>query len=103
MIDGPLKEYLTHRISLQDTNVSLSDLKRMRVLMERRILLENEHPFLLKLVKTFKDKKFVYFLTEYISGSELYDAIRDLGILTASQAQFYTVSMLLAIQSLHGR
>jgi cGMP-dependent protein kinase len=71
--------------------------------MERTILLENEHPFLLKLVKTFKDAKYLYFLTEFIGGGELYDAIRVLGILTSYQSKFYAGCILLALESLHLR
>jgi cGMP-dependent protein kinase len=73
------------------------------VLMERTVLLENEHPFLLKLVKTFKDDKYIYFLTEFIGGGELYDAIRVLGILTSYQTKFYAGCILLALESLHLR
>lgn len=142
-VDEALKEYLQNRIALQDTNISLNQLKWDEMLgigsfgmvwlvhheksvtkyalkclvkteceqqdqvetliRERSILLENEHPFLLKLVKTFRDRKYVYFLTEYVSGGELYDAIRKLGLLTSAQAQFYTVSLFLALQSLHQR
>lgn len=33
------------------------------------------------LVRTFRDKEFLYFLTELVTGGELYDAIRKLGLL----------------------
>lgn len=66
-------------------------------------MLENEHPFLLKLVRTFKDVNSVFFLTELVSGGELYETIRDLGILTKAQSQFYISSIILACQSLHDR
>jgi cGMP-dependent protein kinase len=37
---------------------------------------------IMKLVKTFKDQKRVYFLTEYIHGLDLFDAIREIGLLS---------------------
>ena len=35
---------------------------------EREILLILDHPFIMKLVKTFKDAKRVYFLMEFVHG-----------------------------------
>ena len=32
-------------------------------------------------MRTFRDKDFLYFLTELVTGGELYDAIRKLGLL----------------------
>eukprot|EP00435_Cladocopium_sp_Y103_P002399 s3079_g1.t1 len=43
----------------------------------------------------------VYFLTEFVTGGELFGAIRALGILNGSQARFYTGSLILALQALH--
>lgn len=71
--------------------------------LERAILLQIDHPFIVKLVKTLKDNKFVYFLMEYIKGKELFDVIRDIGLLTRYQTQFYGASMMLAVEYLHER
>ncbi len=71
--------------------------------MERRILLKIDHPFIMKLVKTLKDTKDIYFLTEYIRGKELWDVIRDIGLLNKYQTQFYGCSLLLAVEYLHSR
>ena len=40
---------------------------------------------------------------DYIKGKELYDVIRDIGILSKSQAQFYIASIILAVKYLHER
>ena len=71
--------------------------------LERSILLQIDHPFIVKLVKTLKDDRFIYFLMEYIQGKELFDTIRDIGLLTAVQTQFYGGSLLLAMEYLHNR
>jgi len=71
--------------------------------LEREILLENDHPFIVKVVKTFKDKSFLYFLTEYASGGELYTTIRQIGLLARQQAAFYIGCLVLALESLHDR
>merc|ERR1719460_3371075 len=48
---------------------------------ERRILMEIDHPFLLKIVKTFKTPSYLFMVTELVTGGDLYSAIRCLGIL----------------------
>eukprot|EP00931_Biecheleriopsis_adriatica_P026054 TRINITY_DN15880_c0_g1_i1.p1 TRINITY_DN15880_c0_g1~~TRINITY_DN15880_c0_g1_i1.p1 ORF type:complete len:1112 (-),score=180.28 TRINITY_DN15880_c0_g1_i1:492-3827(-) len=71
--------------------------------LEREILLELDHPFILKLVRTFKDTRYVYFLTEFVAGGELFSAIRCLGLLSHPQARFYTGSLILVLKALHDR
>jgi len=73
------------------------------LILERNILLRIDHPFIMKLVKTYKDDDRLYFLTEYIRGIELFDAIREIGLLNRYQAQFYTASMIMAMSYLHER
>jgi len=48
---------------------------------ERNILLAIDHPFLMSFHRTFRDEVNVYFLTEFIVGKDLFDAIRDIGLL----------------------
>ena len=71
--------------------------------LERSILLQIDHPFIVKLVKTMKDKNYVYFLMDYIKGKELFDVIRDIGLLNKFQTQFYGASIMLAVHYLHER
>ena len=40
-------------------------------LEERRVLLELDHPFIMKLVRTFKSKENIFFLTNFINGKGL--------------------------------
>ena len=40
-------------------------------LEERRVLLELDHPFIMKLVRTFKTKENIFFLTNFINGKGL--------------------------------
>jgi cGMP-dependent protein kinase len=71
--------------------------------LERSILVKIDHPFIVKLVKTMKDKNYIYFLMDYIKGRELFDVIRDIGLLNKFQTQFYGASIMLAVQYLHER
>jgi cGMP-dependent protein kinase len=71
--------------------------------MERKILLQIDHPFIMKLVKSLKDKEDIYFLMEFVRGKELWDVIRDIGLLNKYQTQFYGCSLFLVIDYLHIR
>ena len=71
--------------------------------LERGILLKIDHPFIVKLVKTLKDHKFIYFLMEFIKGKELFEVIRDIGLLNKLETQFYSGSLLLVIDYFYER
>jgi cGMP-dependent protein kinase len=71
--------------------------------LERSILLRIDHPFIVKLVKTLKDDSHIFFLMEYIKGKELFEIIREIGLLNIYQTQFYGASMMLAMEYLHGK
>ena len=71
--------------------------------LERSILLQIDHPFIVKLVKTLKDKDYIYYLMDYIKGKELFDVLIEIGIVTKFQTQFYIGSMMLAVKYLHER
>jgi len=58
-------------------------------------------PILMGYITKYEDENYNYFLTEFIRGAELFDVIREIGILTEDQARFYTASMILAIEYLH--
>lgn len=73
------------------------------LLMERNIQLKIDHPFIVKLVKTLKDRNFIYFLMEYVEGTDLFSAIREIGLLNSYQTQFYGASLLLSASYLHER
>jgi cGMP-dependent protein kinase len=57
----------------------------------------------LKLVKTFRDDKRIYFLTEFVKGMDLFDVLRDLGLLNSKDAMFYMACMTEIISHVHGR
>ena len=56
--------------------VSRNAAERQKILIkyfleERRVLLKLDHPFVMKLVRTFKNQENVFYLTEYINGKVL--------------------------------
>lgn len=71
--------------------------------MEKGVLLKIDHPFIVKLVKSLKNNKHLFYLMEYVRGKELWDVIREIGLLNKIQCQFYSASVMLAIDYLHSR
>ena len=69
--------------------------------LEKSVLLKVDHPFIMKMVKYLKNESYIFFITEYIRGKELFEVIREIGFLSKEQTQFYGASMLLAIDYLH--
>lgn len=51
--------------------------------------MNEQSPFCVNYIRSYKDENYVYFLMEYINGMELFDAIRVIGILTPDQTRFY--------------
>lgn len=90
-----LKTVLRSKISAYNVNENL--------IMERNVMLQISHPLIIKLVKTFKDPFRVYFLMEYIQGVELYDALKELNLLSNESSKFYIGSILLMLEYLHGK
>ena len=76
---------------------------RNHIELEKIILSKVDHPFIVKSVKYLEDNKNIYFLMEYIKGKELFEIIREIGLLNKEQTNFYIASMLIAINYLHTR
>ena len=51
--------------------------QQRNVFNEKEILFDCEHPFILKLYKTFQDEKNLYLLTDYITGGTLHSRMGD--------------------------
>jgi cGMP-dependent protein kinase len=72
------------------------------VVNEKKVLEELNFPFIMKLFKTFKDKKAVYFLTSFIRGMEMFDMIRQVDLLDNEETRFYIGTLILTLEYLHG-
>lgn len=71
------------------------------LILERRILLQLDHPMIVKLVKTFKDSHRVCFLMEYVKGQDLFDVLRSINILKEADSLFYSSCLALILEYLH--
>lgn len=70
---------------------------------EKAVLEVVNFPFIMQFIRTFKDNNYIYFLTEYVKGLELFDVIRDIGLLSTYDSQFYIGSVILGIEYLHAQ
>lgn len=59
------------------------------------------HPFVAKLVRTFKDQKHVYLLQELTIGKELFALMESRGCLQEWETAFYAGAILLALEYMH--
>lgn len=73
------------------------------LLLERQVLLQLDHIFIMKLVKTLKDSRRVYFVLEYVRGMDLFDVIRKMSVVTEDDSRFYTACLIIILQHLHER
>ncbi|XP_050672693.1 cAMP-dependent protein kinase catalytic subunit alpha-like [Leptidea sinapis] len=72
-----------------------------QLLQEKKILESVKFPFLLNLDFFSKDNLYVYLITSYESGGELFNVIKKFGNLSEPLAQFYGAQMVLALECLH--
>ena len=60
-----------------------------------------DSPFFVKYYRSFKDDYYIYFLTEYIEGKDLFDVIRNIGILSLEQTRFYIAILIHILETFH--
>ena len=73
-------------------------------IQERNILLKLEHPFIMKLVKTFKTENYIFFLLEYISGrclSKYLSPRQQKQLRNLEETKFYIATLLIVIDYLN--
>jgi len=69
--------------------------------MEKKILLNNKHPFLVKMYYVFQTEQKVYFVMNFIRGGELFTHLNNEKRFTEDKAKFYAIQIMLSIGYLH--
>ena len=77
--------------------------KQHEVHIEKNILAELKHPNIVKLHKTFQDKKSLYFVLDYCKNKDLGKLMNNLRKLDYKSAQFYAAEILSAISFMHSK
>lgn len=70
-------------------------------LSERAILLQIQHPFIVRLRFAFQNEHNLYLVTDYYSGGTLFAHLRKAGCFDEKRARFYAAEILLALDHLH--
>lgn len=72
------------------------------LIWERRIMLCVDHPFIGKMVKSFKNDNYVFLLLEFINGVSLKELlISNQNVFNMNHTRFYISSLLLIVDYLH--
>lgn len=88
-------------------------LKKVEVIRSRQVehmlsekdilksIAKNPHPFIVNLITTFQDEKYIYMVLEYVIGGEFFSHLRNAGCFKSSTASFYAAQVALIFESLH--
>lgn len=72
--------------------------QQCHVMSEKKAMMLFDHPFLIKLFATYKDKNRLYFLLEPSLGGELFSVLRERTLFDEDTARFYAGSVILAFE-----
>lgn len=73
------------------------------VMNERNIMMETRSDFIVRLYKTFKDRKYLYMLLECCLGGELWTILRNRGLFEEAEVRFYSACVIEAFAYLHSK
>ena len=69
--------------------------------MEKDILLQADHPFLVGMSYVFQTEQKIFFVMRFVRGGELFMHLRQVTRFPEERARFYAVQVVLALGYLH--
>ena len=72
-------------------------------MIERNILVEVDHPFIVKLFYSFQTDVKLFFALEYCPGGELFGLLAKKHRFSEEQTKFYAAQIILAMEYLHSK
>jgi serine/threonine protein kinase len=72
-----------------------------QTLTERNVLLQVEHPFMVRAHCSFQSATKVFMILDYVPGGELFQRLREEGVFSESRTQLYAAEILLSLGYLH--
>ena len=82
-------------------DILLEEDKVENVAMEKKILLEMDHPFLASMDYLFQDDHRLYFVMPFIKGAELYKYYKKKQRFPEEEVRFYAAQIIIALGYLH--
>ena len=70
-------------------------------ILEKQVLMENKHPFFVKMAYVFQDETKIYFVMTFIRGGELFSHLKKEKRFAEDKAKFYALQIVLWIGYLH--
>jgi serine/threonine protein kinase len=71
--------------------------------LERQILLEVKHPFIVEMHYAFQSPDRFFFALDYVNGGDLHHHLRKKSRFSEKEARFYACELILALDYLHER
>ncbi len=85
---------------IKKNTINLQDDDR-KLLKEIQILIQIDHPNIIKIYEYFQDETYFYIITEFVSGGELYDTISKWKNFNEDKAAYIMRQLLSAVNYLH--
>ena len=83
--------------------IAVSERLQSNLLTERNAWIRLSHPFIPRLICTFRDENAVYFCSTFPGETSLYDVMNERRVLTVKDTQFYAGCLVLVLEYIHTR
>ena len=74
---------------------------RLRTKMERNILAQIKHPFIVRLHYAFQTEGKLYLILDFLRGGDLFSRLSKEVMFTENDVKFYMAELILALEHLH--